>query len=51
MLIFINSFVISSSSLHATNMDILEPLSPLLPIVHRFWQVLWATSLILTELL
>ena len=27
------------------------PLSPLLPIVHRFWQVLGATSRILTELL
>ena len=28
----------------------LDPLSPLLPIVHRFWQVLWATSHILPEL-
>ena len=32
-------------------MDIPDPLSPLLPIVHRFWLVLMATSRILTELL
>ena len=32
-------------------MDIPDPLLPLLPIVHHFWQVLRATSCILTELL
>ena len=41
----------SSSSCRVANTDIPDPLSPLLPIVHRFWQVLWATSCILTELL
>ncbi len=30
---------ISSSSCHATSTDIPDPLSPLLPIVHRLWQV------------
>ena len=38
----------SSSSCHATSTDILDPLSPLLPIVHRLWQVFRATSRILT---
>ena len=32
-------------------MDILDPLSPLIPIVHRLWQVFRATSRILTQLL
>ena len=41
----------SSSSCYATNTDIPDPCSPLLHIVHRFWQVLWATSRIFTELL
>ena len=41
----------SSSSCGATSMDIPDPLSPLLPIIHRFWQVFRATSHILTELL
>ena len=41
----------SSSSCRATSTDIPDSLSPLLPIVHRFWQVLRATSRILTELL
>ena len=41
----------SSSSCRATGTDIPDPLSPLLPIVHRFWQVLRTTSRILTELL
>ena len=40
----------SSSSCHATSTDIPDPLSLLL-IVHPFWQVLRATSRILTELL
>ena len=41
----------SSSSCHTASMDIPDPLSSLLYIVHRFWQVLRATSRILTELL
>ena len=41
----------SSSSCRAASMDILDSLSPLLPIVHRFWQVLRATSCIPTKLL
>ena len=41
----------SSSSCHATSTDIPDPLAPLLPIVHRFLQVLWPTSCTLTELL
>ena len=41
----------SSSSYRAASTDILDPLSPLLPIVHRLWQVFRATSSILTELL
>ena len=38
----------SSSSCRARSTDIPDPLSPLLPIVHRLWQVSWATSRILT---
>ena len=34
----------SSSSCHAASTDIPDPLSPLLPIVHRLWQVFRATS-------
>ena len=41
----------SSSSCRAASTYIPDPLSPLLPIVHRFWQVLMATSHIPTELL
>ena len=41
----------SSSSCRAANTDIPEPLTPLLPIVHRLRQVFRATSRILTELL
>ena len=41
----------SSSSCHAASTDIPDPLSPLLPIVFRLWQVFRATSRILTELL
>ena len=37
-----------SSSFRATCTDIPDPLSPLLPIVHRLWQVFRATSRILT---
>ena len=39
----------SSSSCRATSTNIHDPLSPLLPMVHRFWQVLRATSRILKE--
>ena len=38
----------SSSSCRAASMDIPDPLSPPLPIVHRLWQVFRATSSILT---
>ena len=38
-----------SSSCRAASTDIPDPLSPLLPIVHRFWQVFRATSRILTK--
>ena len=41
----------SSSSYRAASTVISDPLSPLLPIVHRLWQVFRATSRILTELL
>ena len=44
-------FKSSSSSDHATSMDIPDPLSPLLPIIHHLWQVFRTTSHILTELL
>ena len=37
----------SSSSCRATSTDIPDPLLPLLHIVHRFWQVFWATSRVL----
>ena len=37
--------------MHAASSDIPDPLSPLLPIVHRFWQVPWDTTRILTEML
>ena len=39
----------SSSSCCTASTDIPDPLSPLLPIVHRFWQVFRATSRILNE--
>ena len=41
----------SSSSCRAASIDIPDPLSPLLPIVHRLWPVFRSTSRILTELL
>ena len=43
-----NEGTISSSSCRATGMDIPDSLSPLLPIVHRLWQVFRATFRILT---
>ena len=47
----VSSILVSSSpSCHAAGTDIPDPLSPLLHIVHRFWQVFRATSRILTEL-
>ena len=44
----INVMSPSSSSFRAISTKIPDPLSPLLPIVHRFWQLLRATSCILT---
>ena len=44
-------FSSSSSSCCAASTDIPDPLSPLLPIVHRLWQVFRATFRILTSLL
>ena len=41
----------SSSSCRTASTDIPNPLLPLLPIIHRLWQVFRATSYILTELL
>ena len=41
----------SSSSCRPTSTDIPDFLSPLLPIIHRFWQVFRATSRILAQLL
>ena len=41
----------SSSSCRAASTDIPDPLSPLLPIVHRLWQVFRAISRYFTELL
>ena len=41
----------SSSSCRAASTDILDSLSPLLPIVHRLWQVFRVIPRILTELL
>ena len=44
-------FNLPSSSCRTISTDIPDLLLPLLPIVHRFWLVLRATSCILTELL
>ena len=44
------SYKSSLSSGRAPSTDNPDPLSPLVPIVHRFWQVPRATSRILTEL-
>ena len=41
----------SSSSCRAASTDIPDPLSPLLPIIHRLRQVFRVTSCVLTELL
>ena len=39
---------LESSSCRAASTDIPDPLSPLLPMIHRLWQVFRATSRILT---
>ena len=49
--IYIYIYIYISSSCHAASTDIPDPLSPLLAIVHRLWQVFRATSHILKELL
>ena len=49
--IYIYIYIYISSSSRATSTDIPDPLSPLLPIVLHFWQVLRAISCILSELL
>ena len=41
--IYIYIYISLSSSCRATSTDIPEPLSPPLPIIHRFWQVFRAT--------
>ena len=45
---YVNDCYSMSSSSRAASMDIPDPLSPLLPIIHRFWQVFRVTSCILT---
>ena len=49
--IYIYIYISSSSSYRAGSTDIPDPLSPLLPIVHRPRQVFRTTSCILTQLL
>ena len=49
--IYIYVYISSSSSCRAGNTDIPDPLSPLLPIVHRSRQVPRTTSRIFTQLL
>ena len=48
--IYIHTYISSSSSssCRAASTDIPDPLLPLLPIIHRLWQVFRATSRILT---
>ena len=46
----INIRISSSSSCCAASTDIRDPLSPLLPIIHRLWLVFRARSHFLTEL-
>ena len=45
---FMYNTISSSSSCRGASTDIPDPLSPLLPIIHRLWQVFRATSRILT---
>ena len=49
--IYIYIYIYKSSSCRAASTDIPDPLSPLLPVVHRLWQVFRATPRIFTELL
>ena len=46
--ILFNHISSSSSSCRAASTDITDPLSPLLPIIHRLWLVFRTTSRILT---
>ena len=46
--IYMYIYISSSSSYPAADTDIPDPLSPLLPIIHRLWQVFRAISRILT---
>ena len=41
-------YVCISSSCRAASTDIPDPLSPILPIIHRLWQVFRVTSCVLT---
>ena len=43
----IKNYIYIYISCRAASTDILEPLSPLLPIIHRLWQVFSTTSHIL----
>ena len=45
---YIRIYTSSSSSCRAASMDILDHLSPLLPIIHRLLQVFRVTSCVLT---
>ena len=47
IIIYIYIYIYSSSSCCAASTDIPDPLSPLLPIIHRLWQVFRVTSRIL----
>ena len=46
--IYIYIYIYISSSCRTASMDIPDPLSPLLPIIHRLRQVFKATSCVLT---
>ena len=46
--LYISIISSSSSSCRAASTDIPDPLSPLLPIIHRLRQVFWLTSRVLT---
>ena len=48
MIVLARKLSSSSSSCRAASTDIPDPLSPLLPIIHRFWQFFRDTSRILT---
>ena len=44
-------YISAAAACRTASTDIPDPLSPLFPLVHRLWQVFWATSRILTQLL